>query len=62
MTKVVAFGAAVEIPSESFEEHDPIWTPKAGEDCPWRFQIRPEVMADEERWVPAEELREQLEF
>lgn len=40
-----------------------IWTSKPGEDYPWRFQIRPEVvLEDEEQWVPADELREQLEF
>lgn len=40
-----------------------IWTSKPGEDYPWRFQIRPEVvLEDEEQWVPADELREQLEI
>lgn len=63
VTKHVAFGAIVEVTSEYFEDHDPIWVSKPGEDYPWRFEIRPEVVVtDPERWVPAEELYEALEF
>ena len=63
VTKHVAFAGVVEVTSEHFEDHDPIWTSKPGEDYPWRFEITPEVVLDDpERWVPAEELREQLEF
>jgi hypothetical protein len=63
LTKVVAFGAVVEVTSTYFEDHDPIWTSKPGEDYPWRFEISPEVVIeDPERWVPADELREALEF
>jgi predicted RNA-binding protein len=63
VTKVVAFGGIVEVTSEHFEDHELIWTSKPGEDYPWRFEIRPEVVIeDPERWVPAEELREALDF
>ena len=63
VTKEVAFGAVVEVTSETFEDHDVIWTSKPGEDYPWRFEISPEVvLEDPAARVPAEELREQLEF
>ncbi|MPZ73305.1 MAG: EVE domain-containing protein [Nitriliruptorales bacterium] len=63
VTKHVAFGAIAVVTSEVFEDHDPIWTSKPGEDYPWRFPIQAElVITDPTSWVPAEELREELEF
>jgi predicted RNA-binding protein len=63
VTKEVAFGAVVEVTSSSFEDHEPVWTSKPGEDYPWRFEIRPEIVVDDPAdWVPAEALYEQLEF
>jgi predicted RNA-binding protein len=63
VTKHVAFGATVEVTSDVFEDHDPIWTSKPGEDYPWRFEIAPEVVVeDQELWVPAEELHQELQF
>jgi predicted RNA-binding protein len=63
VSKAAAFAAVVEVTSEHFEDHDPIWTSKPGEDYPWRFEIRADVAIDDPaRWVPAEDLREQLEF
>ena len=63
VTKHVALGAVVEVTSDVFEDHDPIWTSKPGEDYPWRFEIQPEVVIeDPELWVPAEEVQADLEF
>lgn len=63
VTKHVAFAATVEVTSTVFEDHDPIWSSKPGEDYPWRFEIRPEVtLADPTSWVPVDELYEHLEF
>ena len=63
VTKAVAFGGIAEVTSDVFEDHDPIWTSKPGEDYPWRFEIAPEiVLEDPEDWVAAEEVHEQLEF
>ena len=63
LTKVGAFAAVAEVTGEYFEDHEPIWSSKPGEDYPWRFDITPEVVVeDQEAWVPADELREQLEF
>lgn len=63
VTKHVAFGGVVEVTSGYFEDHDPVWTSNPGEDYPWRFEIRPDVVIeDPTRWVPVEELYEALEF
>ncbi len=63
VTKAVAFAATAEITSEAFEDHEPIWTSKPGEDYPWRFEIAPVVVVENPAdWVPAEQLHEQLEF
>ena len=63
VTKHGAFAAAVEVTSPCFEDHEPIWTSKPGEDYPWRFAITPEVVIeDPDRWVPVEELLERLAF
>ena len=63
VTKHVAFGGIAEITSDVFEDHEEIWTSKPGEDYPWRFEIQPEVViTDPERWVPAADVQEDLEF
>ena len=62
VTGVSAFAATVEIRSDVFEDHDLVWTSKPGEDYPWRFEIVPEVVLEPELWVPADELRHDLEF
>lgn len=62
-TGISAFAATVEITSEVFEDHELVWRSKPGEDYPWRFSIRPEVvLPDPESWVPADDLRGALEF
>lgn len=63
LSKAQAFAATVEVTSEHFEDHEPIWSSKPGEDYPWRFEIRPEVVVeDADAWVPAEELYADLTF
>ena len=63
ITGVAAFAAIAEIRSEYFEDHEPIWRGKPGEDYPWRFEIAAEVILDDQSlWVPAVELHDDLEF
>jgi hypothetical protein len=63
ITRHVAFGATAEVTSRYFEDHEPVWTSKPGEDYPWRFEIAPEVaIEDPERWVAVDELYDALEF
>ena len=63
LTRHGAFGAVVEVTGEMFEDHEPIWSSKPGEDYPWRVTISPDVVrTDAEDWVSVEELYDALEF
>lgn len=63
LTKRAAFGGVVEVTSTVFEDHEPIWSSKPGEDYPWRVRIAPEtVITDADDWVSAEDLLGALEF
>lgn len=57
LTGAMAFAAVVEVTGECFEDHEPVWTSKPGEDYPWRVTITPDVVVENEQdWVPAVEL------
>jgi predicted RNA-binding protein len=62
-TQVGAFGAVVEVTSEAYDAHEPIWVARQeGERYPWRFDIRPlTVIEDPAGWVPVPELLDVLE-
>ena len=58
-----AFAFTATITSPYFEDHSPIWTSdKPGEDYPFRFNIKPDVVLDEEDYVPANLLVEHMEY
>jgi predicted RNA-binding protein len=63
VTGVQAFGAVVRVTGELYEERTRIWPGKPGkaDDYPWRFAARPELVLDEDDFVPAGELAPQLE-
>ena len=63
LTRVKAFGGAVRITSEMYEDRSKIWPGKPGkpDPYPWRFATEPEVVLDEADWVAAEALKEDLE-
>jgi hypothetical protein len=54
LSGVQVFGATATIESEGFEDHELIWRSKPGEDYPYRVKISPDVILDEEQWVPSE--------
>ena len=59
-----AFGGIVRVRSEMFEDRTPIWPQgerKHQEDYPWRVEAEPVRVLDEDRFVPAESLVEDLE-
>jgi predicted RNA-binding protein len=60
VTGVQAFGGIVRVTSELFEDREPIWPGKA-DPYPWRFATEPQVVLDEDDFVPAVELAGQLE-
>jgi hypothetical protein len=63
LTKVGRFGGSVRIASDMFEDREPVWPGKPGnpDPYPWRFETEPEVVLDEEDWVPAEDVKDDLE-
>ena len=63
VTRVMAFGGAVRVTGELFEDRTRVWPGKPGnaDPYPWRFATEPELVLDEPDWVPAEDLAPALE-
>ena len=63
VTGVQAFGGAVRVTSELYEDRERIWPGKPGKAdiYPWRFETEPELVLDEDDFVPAVELAGELE-
>jgi hypothetical protein len=62
LTGVQAFAGTATITGPAFEDHEPIWQSKPGEDYPWRFPIEPNVVADPDTRVRAEALLPNLQW
>ena len=63
VTGVQAFGGIVRVTGEMYEDREKIWPGKPGkvDPYPWRFETEPEVVLDEDEFVPAVELAGELE-
>ena len=63
VTGVQAFGGIVRVTGEMYEDRTKIWPGKPGkaDAYPWRFETEPEVVLDEDEFVPAVELAGELE-
>jgi predicted RNA-binding protein len=63
VTKVQAFAAIVRVTGEMYEGRDKIWPGKPGkpDPYPWRFETEPELVLEEDDFVLAAELAEELE-
>jgi len=63
VTGLQAFGGIVEVTGEMYEDRAQIWPGKPGkaDPYPWRFETRPEIVLDEDEFVPAVELAGELE-
>ena len=63
VTGVQAFGAIVRVTGEMYEDRTRIWPgkPSKPDPYPWRFETEPEVVLDEDGFVPAVELAGDLE-
>jgi hypothetical protein len=62
VSRIQAFAATASIESDGFEDHELIWRSKPGEDYPWRVKISPDIVLDEEDWVPSETVGPQLAY
>ena len=63
VTGVQAFGGIVRVTGEMYEDRTKIWPgkPSKPDPYPWRFETEPEVVLDEDEFVPAVELAGELE-
>jgi len=63
LTKVMAFAGSIIVTGEMYEDRTKIWPGKPGkaDAYPWRFATEPEIVLEEEEWVPAEALATKLE-
>jgi predicted RNA-binding protein len=63
VTGVQAFGGMVRVTSRMYEDRMRIWPGKPGrpDAYPWRFETEPELVLEEDEFVPAVELAGELE-
>lgn len=63
LTRVMAFAASVRVEGEMYEDREKIWPGKPGkaDAYPWRFPTSPEFALEEDEWVAAESMIDQLE-
>jgi predicted RNA-binding protein len=64
VTGLKAFAGIARVRSPMFEDRAPIWPQgkkKHPEEYPWRVEAEPELVLDEERFVPAESLLGELD-
>ena len=63
VTGLQAFGGIVRVTGEMYEDRAKIWPGKPGkvDPYPWRFETVPEIVLEEDDFVPAAELADELE-
>jgi hypothetical protein len=63
LTKVMSFAGSILVCGEMYEERTKLWPGKPGkaDAYPWRFATAPEIVLEQDEWVPAEELATKLE-
>jgi hypothetical protein len=66
LTGIKAFGAIATITSPYFESHEVIWqsgdAKKAAEDYPFRVEIEPDLVLDEDDFLPAEGVARRMTY
>lgn len=60
VTGVQAFGGSVRVTGGLYEDRTKVWPGKA-DAYPWRFETEPELILEEDEFVPAEDLHTELE-
>jgi hypothetical protein len=63
LTKVMSFAASIRVTGEMYEDRKKIWPGKPGkaDAYPWRFATEPELILDQENWLAAETVADELE-
>ncbi len=63
LTGVMSVGGLATVTGEYFESDEPIWTSKkAGEEYPFRFSIKPDIILEEDEFVKIADLVPALEY
>ena len=64
LTRVMAFAAAIRLTGPMFEDRTPVWPGKPGkvDPYPWRFEAEPELVLEDDAWLPAETVKDELEW
>jgi hypothetical protein len=62
-TRALAFAASIRLTSGMFEDRTPVWPVTRGREdqYPWRFHAEPELVLDDQQWLPAEAVNHKLE-
>jgi EVE domain len=63
LTRLMAFAGSIRVESEMYEDRSKLWPgkPRKPDPYPWRFPTSPEVVLDEDVWIPAESMVGELE-
>jgi predicted RNA-binding protein len=63
LTKVMCFAGAIKVTGEMYEDRAKIWPGKPGkaDAYPWRFETEPELVLEQDDWLAAESLADELE-
>ena len=63
VTGLQAFGGFVRVTGAMYEDRSPLWPGKPGnpDSYPWRFETEPELVLEEDEFIPAVELAGELE-
>jgi hypothetical protein len=64
LTRVMAFAGSLTLTGPMFEDRAKVWPGKPGkaDAYPWRFPAAPELVLDEADWLPAEAVKDRLEW
>ncbi len=63
LTKVMSFAGSIKVTGEIYEDRTKLWPGKPGkaDAYPWRFRTEPEIVLEQDEWIPAETLATKLE-
>lgn len=63
LTKVMSFAGSILVTGEMYEQRTKLWPGKPGkpDPYPWRFPTEPEIVLEQDAWLPAETLATKLE-
>jgi predicted RNA-binding protein len=63
LTKVMSFAGSIKVTGEMYEDRTKLWPGKPGkaDAYPWRFRTEPEIVLEQDEWIPAETLVTKLE-